>query len=54
MSKDSGVSVAGEWLQIARKDWKRAERNLNDRDPEAAGFFLQQSLEKYLTVSGER
>ena len=33
---------------IARKDWKRADRNLKDRDSEAAGFFLQQSLEKYL------
>jgi HEPN domain-containing protein len=41
-------SVADEWLRIARKDWRRAERNVKDRDPEAAGFFLQQSLEKYL------
>lgn len=24
------------------------ERNLKDRDPEAAGFFFQQALEKYL------
>jgi HEPN domain-containing protein len=45
---EPGVSVADEWLRIARKDWRRAERNLEDRDPEAAGFFLQQSLEKYL------
>ena len=48
MSSDSGASVADEWLQIARKDWRRAERNLKDRDSEAGGFFLQQSLEKYL------
>ncbi|HUF42029.1 MAG TPA: HEPN domain-containing protein [Verrucomicrobiae bacterium] len=48
MTGEPGVSVADEWLRIARKDWRRAERNLEDRDPEAAGFFLQQSLEKYL------
>jgi HEPN domain-containing protein len=48
VSSDAGASVAGEWMQIARKDWRRAERNLKDRDAEAAGFFLQQSLEKYL------
>lgn len=54
MSSGSGTSVADEWMQVARKDWRRAERNLKDRDIEAAGFFLQQSLEKYLTVSRER
>lgn len=48
MSAERGVSVADEWVRIARKDWRRAERNLKGRDPEAAGFFLQQSLEKYL------
>ncbi|MBI4527693.1 MAG: HEPN domain-containing protein [Deltaproteobacteria bacterium] len=48
MSADPGASVAEEWVQIARKDWARAQRNLRDRDTEAAGFFLQQSLEKYL------
>ncbi len=45
MSSGSGTSVADEWMQVARKDWRRAERNLKDRDTEAAGFFLQQSLE---------
>jgi HEPN domain-containing protein len=48
VSADSGASVADEWVEIARKDWRRAGRNLKDRDSEAAGFFLQQSLEKYL------
>jgi HEPN domain-containing protein len=48
VSAERGVSVADEWMRIARKDWRRAERNLKGRDPEAAGFFLQQSLEKYL------
>jgi len=48
VSSGSGISVADEWMRVARKDWRRAERNLKDRDTEAAGFFLQQSLEKYL------
>jgi HEPN domain-containing protein len=48
VSADSGASFADEWMLIARKDWRRAERNLKDQDSEAAGFFLQQSLEKYL------
>ncbi len=37
-----------DWKKIARKDWKRIERNLRDDDAEAAGFYLQQALEKYL------
>ncbi len=37
-----------DWKKIARKDWDRVKRNLRDRDSEAAGYFLQQSLEKYL------
>lgn len=37
-----------DWLKIARKDWKRAKRNLKERDLEVVGFFLQQSVEKYL------
>jgi HEPN domain-containing protein len=48
VSSGSSTSVADEWILIARKDWRRAERNLKDQDSEAAGFFLQQSLEKYL------
>jgi HEPN domain-containing protein len=48
VSSGSGTAVADEWILIARKDWRRAERNLKDQDSEAAGFFLQQSLEKYL------
>jgi HEPN domain-containing protein len=48
VSSDSGTPVADEWMQVARKDWRRAERNLKDRDAEAAGFFLQQALEKYI------
>jgi HEPN domain-containing protein len=37
-----------EWLRVARADWQRAMRMLEDEDTVAAGFFLQQSLEKYL------
>jgi HEPN domain-containing protein len=48
MKKDTGHSIANDWLQIARKDWRRIQRNLKSRDVEAAAFFLQQSLEKYL------
>jgi len=37
-----------DWLKIARKDLQRVKRNLEDHDAESAGFYLQQSLEKYL------
>lgn len=48
MKKNTEPSVADDWLVIARKDWRRIERNLRARDVEASAFFLQQSLEKYL------
>lgn len=37
-----------DWLRIADKDWRRAERALEDADAEEAGFWLQQAVEKYL------
>jgi len=37
-----------EWLEIARKDWGRIQVMLAHDDPEAAGTFLQQAMEKYL------
>lgn len=37
-----------DWLRIAEKDHARVEHLLGIPDPEAAGFFLQQSVEKYL------
>ena len=37
-----------DWLRIAEKDWRRVERLLNDQDPEAAGFYLEQAVEKFL------
>ncbi len=36
------------WRKVARKDWGRIKRSLRDSDAEAAGFWLQQALEKYL------
>jgi HEPN domain-containing protein len=37
-----------DWKDIARKDWERIKRNLKEGDAEAAGFFFQQALEKFL------
>ena len=48
MSIQHNSSSIGEWLNIARKDWNRIFHMLEKEDAEAAGFFLQQSLEKYL------
>lgn len=37
-----------EWLEVAKKDWLRMRLLLEHGDAGAAGYFLQQSLEKYL------
>jgi HEPN domain-containing protein len=37
-----------DWIKVAKKDWHRMEIMLDKEDAEAAGYFLQQSLEKYL------
>jgi len=37
-----------DWLRIANKDYARVEYLLEGHDPEAAGFYLQQALEKFL------
>jgi len=37
-----------DWLRIAEKDLKRVEHLLTVQDSEAAGFYLQQALEKFL------
>lgn len=37
-----------DWLRIAEKDLKRVEYLLTAPDPEAAGFYLQQAVEKFL------
>jgi HEPN domain-containing protein len=41
-------SNPSDWLRIANKDLDRVYRLLDDDDPEAAGFYLQQSVEKFL------
>ena len=48
MKKLKELGNIEEWKEIARKDYKRMKRSLRAIDAEAAGFFLQQSLEKYL------
>ncbi len=40
-----------DWFRIAEKDLRRAEHLLNIEDAEAAGFFLQQALEKPQSIS---
>ena len=37
-----------DWLRIAEKDLGRVEQLLDIQDPEAAGFYLQQAVEKFL------
>jgi len=37
-----------DWKRIADKDLDRADRMLADNDAEAAAFYVQQALEKYL------
>ena len=39
---------SADWLRIAEKDLRRARRSLGDNDPEMAGFYLQQAIEKFL------
>ncbi len=37
-----------DWRRIAEKDLRRVEHLLDFGDPEAAGFYLQQAVEKFL------
>jgi HEPN domain-containing protein len=39
---------AAQWLRIAEKDLTRVEQLLGLHDAEAAGFYLQQAVEKFL------
>ena len=41
-------TYSGDWLAIAERDLVRVGRCLRDEDSEAAGFFLQQAMEKFL------
>ena len=38
----------GDWRRIAEKDFVRSQHLLGVHDPEAAGFYLQQAVEKLL------
>lgn len=48
MNAKGNSRYAGDWRAIAAKDLDRVRRNLREGDVEAAAFFLQQALEKYL------
>jgi HEPN domain-containing protein len=37
-----------DWLRIGERDFGRVTHLLDIQDPEAAGFFLQQAVEKFL------
>lgn len=43
-----GEKEIEDWLKIARIDLNRVKRNLQANDIDAAGFYLQQCVEKYL------
>jgi HEPN domain-containing protein len=43
-----------DWRRIAEKDLRRAEHMLDIRDAEAAGFYLQQAVEKFLPFCSRR
>lgn len=48
MKKGKESGKVEDWIKIARIDWQRIRRNLKENDVSAAGFYLQQCLEKYL------
>ena len=50
MRGSSQDGTAEEWRRIGRRDWPRNKRHV-DGDGEAAGFYLQQSLERSLKAS---
>lgn len=41
-------ALLAEWLEAARRDWRRVKRRIDERDIEDAAFHLQQALEKFL------
>lgn len=40
--------IPTDWLIIAEKDLKRLQRAVRAHDPDQAGFYLQQAVEKFL------
>lgn len=43
-----GSGYPPDWIRIAEQDLTRVARLLEVEDPNAAGFYLQQSVEKFL------
>ena len=43
-----GAKASDSWRRNARRDWGRMQLHLGASDGAAAGFFLQQALEKFL------
>lgn len=41
-------ALLAEWLEAARRDWRRVKRRTDEGDTEDAAFHLQQALEKFL------
>lgn len=48
MNQTSQDAVFQEWLRVARGDWERLHLMLGANDGVSAGFYLQQTTEKYL------
>ena len=46
--RPSESAYPADWLDAADRDLDRVTRSLRDADVEAAAFFLQQAVEKYL------
>ncbi len=46
--KRNESTYPADWLRIAEKDVRRVHQLLQLHDPEAAGFYLQQGVEKFL------
>ena len=46
MSQDS--LYPPDWIKVAQKDWNRIKIMLEEGDGSGGGYFLQQSLEKFL------
>jgi len=48
MNKNDNFGKIEDWLRIAKTDWQRVKRNIKENDVSAAGFYLQQCVEKFL------
>lgn len=48
MKKQENSLYYEDWKEAAKKDWNRIKIMLKEEDTEAAAYFLQQALEKYL------